>query len=80
LFRRADRRAVAFVLAFALCGLSWVTMASAQAVDEDVLIIANGNILTMDPEKPNAAAMAIYDGRILAVGDLASVKAAAGRE
>jgi predicted amidohydrolase YtcJ len=80
LFRRADRRAVAFVLAFALCGLSWVTMASAQAVDEDVLIIANGNILTMDPDNPNASAMAIYDGRILAVGDLASVKAAAGRD
>jgi predicted amidohydrolase YtcJ len=52
--------------------------AFARTTDEDVVIIANGNMLTMNPEQPTASAMAVKVGRILEVGDLAKVKEAAG--
>ena len=37
-----------------------------------------GRIVTMDPEKPRAEAMAVCDGRIVAVGTLAEAKQAVG--
>ncbi len=49
-----------------------------DTVDQDVLIVANGNILTMNPDQPAATAMAVEDGRILAIGDLAAVKETVG--
>ncbi len=52
---------------------------SGQAVDEDVVILANGNILTMNPGQPTASAMAIKEGKIIQVGDLPAVKKAAGQ-
>lgn len=48
--------------------------------DSDVVIISNANILTMNPEQPNAEAMAFKDGKIIAVGDLESVKKIAGSQ
>lgn len=45
---------------------------------EQVVVLANGNILTMNPDQPSASAMAVKGGRILEVGDLAKVKKAAG--
>ena len=56
-----------------------VSSTSAQTVDEDVVIVANGNILTMNSNQPTASAMAIKDGKIIEVGDLAAVKKAAGK-
>ena len=44
------------------------------------VIIANANILTMNPRQPHASAMAFRDGKIIAVGDLATVKKAAGND
>jgi predicted amidohydrolase YtcJ len=55
-----------------------VSTVSAESVEDDVVIVANGNILTMNPEQPAASAMAVQDGKILAVGDLARVKEAVG--
>jgi predicted amidohydrolase YtcJ len=49
-----------------------------QPVDTDVVILANGNILTMNPKQPTASAMAVKEGKIIAVGDLGAVKEAAG--
>lgn len=48
------------------------------ATADNIMVIANGNILTMNPRQPTASAMAIKNGKILAVGDLATVKKAAG--
>ncbi len=42
------------------------------------LIITNANVLTMDPERPRAEAVAVAAGRILAVGSNAEVQALAG--
>ena len=66
----------AILLLAALPGISSVQ----AATDNDVGIFANGNILTMNPKQPKASAMAIKDGRILAVGDLAAVKKVAGND
>jgi hypothetical protein len=41
-------------------------------------VVVRGSIITMDPERPRADAMAIADGRILAVGSLAEARDAAG--
>jgi len=56
-----------------------VSTAFAQTVDENVVIVANGNLLTMNPNQPTASAMALKDGKIIEVGDLAAVKKAAGK-
>ncbi len=56
-----------------------VSTTFAQTVDEDVVILANGNILTMNSDQPTASAMAIKEGKIIVVGDLAVVKKAAGK-
>ena len=53
--------------------------ADQQTVDKDVIILANGNILTMNPKQPTASAMAVKEGKIIAVGDLSAVKKAAGK-
>ena len=45
----------------------------------NVVVLSNGNILTMNPAQPNAKAMATKGGKIIAVGDLATVKKAAGK-
>ncbi|HGY55794.1 MAG TPA: hypothetical protein ENK44_08840 [Caldithrix abyssi] len=45
-----------------------------------VVIIANANIHTMNAKQPKATAMAFKDGKIIAVGDLAAVKKAAGKD
>jgi hypothetical protein len=37
-----------------------------------------GNVVTLDPARPRAKAVAIRDGRIIAVGSVAEVRAAAG--
>lgn len=42
------------------------------------LILRNADILTFDPAQPNAQAVAIKDGRILAIGDNAGIDAFAG--
>ncbi len=45
----------------------------------DELVLYNGRIRTLDPEKPLAEAVAIRDGRIAAVGDLSSVSGAVSK-
>ena len=65
------------LLATCMAGLS-ATSVFAEAVDDDVVIVANGNILTMNPDQPTASAMAVKDGKILAVGNLAEMKKAVG--
>ncbi|MEM1314556.1 MAG: amidohydrolase [Pseudomonadota bacterium] len=41
------------------------------------LVILNGRVLTMDPERPRAEALAVAQGRILALGDRAEIEALA---
>ncbi len=43
------------------------------------LVLTNGHIYTLDPARPSATAIAIDDGRIVAVGDDDSMKALLGR-
>ncbi|SIQ36459.1 hypothetical protein SAMN05880582_1011612 [Rhizobium sp. RU20A] len=43
-------------------------------------IILNGKLLTMDPDRPRAEAIALSGGRILAVGTTAEIEALAGPE
>jgi len=49
------------------------------SVKESQSQVVRGSIVTMDPACPRAEAMAIRDGRIVAVGDLAQAREAAGR-
>ncbi len=68
-----------YTLLLAVCIIIITVLASfAQTVDEDMIIVANGNILTMNSNLPTASAMAIKEGKIIAVGDLATVKKVVG--
>jgi predicted amidohydrolase YtcJ len=44
------------------------------------LIVTNARVLTMDPERPRAEAVAVANGRILVVGDADEVEALAGSD
>lgn len=44
----------------------------------DVSLFRGGRILTLDPDRPEAEALAVVDGRIAAVGDEDEVAAAVG--
>ena len=57
------------------------THASAQQADPNspTLVLLNGKVVTLDPQSRMAEAIAIRDGKILAVGDSASIKASAGK-
>ncbi|MFT5137970.1 MAG: putative amidohydrolase YtcJ [Arenicella sp.] len=49
-----------------------------QALDPAATIYTNGDIVTMDTQGPTAQAVAIRDGKIIAVGDRKEVQALAG--
>ncbi len=48
------------------------------AAQDDVLVLTNARVWTGDTDAPWASAVAVHQGRVLAVGDDASVRAAAG--
>lgn len=73
------RRSFACLCVAALLLVAGSEPAYAQTVDEDVVIVANGNILTMNDDQPTASAMAVHEGKIIAVGDLEAVKEVAGQ-
>lgn len=55
------------------------TLAIPREAAADVILLS-GNVITMDPRKPGAQAVAIKDGRFLKVGNEAEVRALAGRK
>ena len=54
---------------------SLIMMSSALTWADADSIYFGGNILTMSDAQPNAQAVAVKDGKIVAVGDLAEIKA-----
>lgn len=54
------------------------TPAAAAADHAPALILTGGAIMTMDPERPQASAVAVGQGRILAVGSDDEIRALAG--
>ncbi|MEO1103077.1 MAG: amidohydrolase [Pseudomonadota bacterium] len=58
--------------------LAATKLARAQETDNVTTIIRNARITTFDPNQPEAEALAVRDGLILATGDEADVRAAAG--
>ena len=67
---------IAILLIILFCAPGFI--AFAQGGGDDIQIYANGEILTMNSAQPNGSAIAVKDGKILAVGDLAAVKNAVG--
>src|SRR3712207_3464523 len=70
------------VLAYALlaCLMStFVTRdASAQELSAD-LVVVNANVRTMDSKRPTAEAVAVYGGRVMAVGSSNEIRKLAGK-
>ena len=56
-------RRYAICLSLLLIMVPAVSVTFAQ--DEDAVILANGNILTMSPDQPTASTMAVRAGRIV---------------
>ena len=63
------------IILIAACGLVSAGIAAQEVADT---IYTGGPILTIDDARPTAEAVAVRDGRILAVGDLADVSAHKG--
>ena len=58
-----------------------VALATACSVDDPAdLVLRNGNIVTVDDENPEAQALAVRDGRIVAVGSDSEIDAYVGSE
>src|SRR5437867_252061 len=56
-------------------GLAALLAAPAAAAEKPAdLVLAGGVVITLDPARPRATALAVRDGRIVAVGDEAQVK------
>jgi predicted amidohydrolase YtcJ len=67
------RTAIALLLALAAAGFASPT----RAQDADTVLL-NGKIVTLDSAAPLAEALAVRDGRIIAVGRSADIRALAG--
>ncbi len=64
------RRLLVLLLVLSVAGVAWWLR------PEPVRILIARRILTLEPEQPDAEAVAVHGGRILAVGSLADVRAA----
>lgn len=63
-----------FVLIPACASLALLTLPASAATCFDAdLLVRNGHIVTMDPDHESATAMAVRDGKILALGDDAAL-------
>lgn len=62
----------AFAMSWVVCAFAWL-----PALASDLLLV-NAKVFTANPVQPYAAAVAVRDGRILAVGGRAEVSAAIG--
>lgn len=78
-------RATSFVVALALPSVVWAQASSLQdlggaltAPSSPTVIYTAREFITMDPNKPRAEAIAVQDGKFVAVGTRAEVAAAAG--
>jgi len=68
------------VITWAFCVIAFSSIVpSTTADDAGVRILFNGQIFTGEPEHPYAEAVAIRNGKILAVGNLADVEQAVGK-
>ncbi len=70
----ASRLIVILIICLVVFPLSGILAQDA----EDIVILANGTILTMNPAQPVATAMAVKQNKIMTVGDLATVKNVVG--
>lgn len=69
----------ALSILLALCA-ACAAPSGSEVRDSDVQLYVHADIVTMDPARPRAEAMAVRDGVLIAVGDEASVRAAAGSD
>jgi len=56
----------------------WVRAAGVLGTRDPELIVVNGKVYTVDARQPRAEAFAVKDGRFLAVGSTAEIRALAG--
>lgn len=69
---------IAMLLGFLAVSCSRVPTSSTPSNFKPTAVYHNGTVITVDPGNPEATAVAVRDGRILAVGSLESVSAQAG--
>ena len=65
-----------FLCPILFCVASWI--ATADELKPPDLIVVNARIYTVNEKQPWAEAVAVRDGRILAVGSMSEIKALAG--
>jgi predicted amidohydrolase YtcJ len=73
-------RRLIIVLLFCLVSCSPTPKETEQPVSAADAVFLNGNFITMDEKKPRAQALAVKDGKILAVGSTADIRKLAGEK
>lgn len=58
---------------------AWLKAAGAVGVRDADLVVLNAKVYTVDPKLPQAEAFAVKNGRFMAVGNTADMKALAGK-
>ena len=78
---RSDRFRAALAAALLLAGVAAAQQpAQAPAPGPADLIVTNAKVFTMDPQRPNAAAVAVREGKFIAVGNEAEVQRVRGEK
>ncbi|AQS41338.1 MAG: Amidohydrolase [Candidatus Tokpelaia hoelldobleri] len=67
-------------IALAAVAITAGTMTAAQAADDIDVIVLNADIRTVDAAKPRAEALAVKDGKFIAVGSSAYIKSLGGEK
>lgn len=71
-------RTVQLMSAASLLGLLLMLPVHAETSEQADLVLVNGRVLTMDQARPEASAVAVRDGHIIAVGESAEIEAMIG--
>lgn len=69
---------LALLVLLTLASCDRTAPAAKAGPEQAITLVINADIVTMDPNKPTASALAFADGKILAVGTAEEVKAAIG--
>lgn len=76
LMRMVLTRMVLIIVSLSVCSCTTYLNRSTPGSVRDTVLVVNADIVTMDPEKPSADAMAISGDRIVAIGSESEVRAA----
>ncbi|MDQ1353660.1 MAG: hypothetical protein QG657_3966, partial [Acidobacteriota bacterium] len=74
--RKKFFRSIIFPILFAMVSIAWLSADESKKEQTQTadMVLTGGKIITLDEVKPTVEAVAVYQGRILAIGSSAEIK------